>query len=146
MMDMVGTNPLLINAMQLVMAQRLVRRLDDTTKQAYKPDAQLKAKLKAAIDSFPPGMDKPDIESINLYRAGTSTTNPFGYSGQLALREQLTMTPGVQDLLRGAAGGISTDKIQAQAVAEGMRTMLHDGVAKAIAGLTSIEEVYRVTG
>jgi type II secretory ATPase GspE/PulE/Tfp pilus assembly ATPase PilB-like protein len=36
--------------------------------------------------------------------------------------------------------------LQAQAVSDGMRTMLHDGVLKAIAGLTTIEEVYRVVG
>jgi type II secretory ATPase GspE/PulE/Tfp pilus assembly ATPase PilB-like protein len=146
MMDMVGTNPLLVNAMHLVMAQRLVRRLDDSTKQAYKPDEALKNKLKEVIDTFPPEMERPNIDEVSLYKPGSSAEMPFGYTGQLALREQLTMTSGVQDLLRGNPDHISTDAIQAKAVQEGMRTMLQDGITKAIAGLTSIEEVYRVTG
>jgi general secretion pathway protein E len=56
------------------------------------------------------------------------------------------MTPEVQRLLRLPANEITTDKLQAQAVAEGMKTMLQDGVTKALAGMTTLEEVYRVVG
>jgi len=146
MLDMVGINPLFANALHLVMAQRLVRKLDDAIKQPYQPDEQLKKSLKEIIDTFPPGMERPDLTNITLYRAGSSKENPFGYSGQLALREQLTMTPAVQQLLRLPPNQITTDMLQAKAVEEGMRTMLQDGVAKALAGQTSIEEVYRVVG
>jgi type II secretory ATPase GspE/PulE/Tfp pilus assembly ATPase PilB-like protein len=146
MLDMVGINPLFANAMHLVMAQRLVRRLDDTTKQAYQPDAELKSQLQAVINSLPPHIEKPNIDSLTLYKPGSSQTNPFGFTGQLALREQLQMTHGVQQLLRKPPNEITTEMLQAQAVSDGMRTMLHDGVLKAIAGLTTIEEVYRVVG
>jgi len=145
MADMVGINPLFASAMHLVMAQRLVRRLDDKTKQPYQPDESLKARLKAIIDGLPPGTDKPDINSLTLYKPGSSAENPFGYRGQLAIREQLVMTPGVQQLLRLPPNQITTAGLQAKAVEEGMRTMLQDGVLKAIAGQTTIEEVYRVT-
>ncbi|HET7827495.1 MAG TPA: hypothetical protein VFK97_01340, partial [Candidatus Saccharimonadales bacterium] len=57
---------------------------------------------------------------------------------------QLQMTHGVQQLLRQTPNQITTEMLQAQAVQDGMRTMLHDGVLKAIAGQTTIEEVYRV--
>lgn len=146
MLDMVGINPLFANAMHLVMAQRLVRRLDDNTKQPYQPDAELKSQLQGVIDSLPPHQQKPDISTLTLYKAGSSADNPFGYSGQLALREQLQMTAGVQQLLRLPPNEITTEMLQAKAVAEGMRTMLQDGVLKAIAGLTTLEEVYRVVG
>ena len=146
MLDMVGINPLFANAMHLVMAQRLIRRLDDTTKQAYQPDAALKSQLQAVVDSLPPHVQKPDLINLTLYKPGSSETNPFGYTGQLALREQLQMTPGVQQLLRKPPNEITTEMLQAQAVQDGMRTMLHDGVLKAIAGLTTLEEVYRVVG
>ena len=146
MLDMVGINPLFANAMHLVMAQRLVRRLDDDTKQAYQPDDNLKAQLKAVVDGLPPHVQKPNMEDITLYKPGSSVDNPFGYSGQLALREQLQMTTGVQQLLRLPPNQITTEMLQAKAVAEGMRTMLQDGVLKALAGLTTIEEVYRVVG
>jgi type II secretory ATPase GspE/PulE/Tfp pilus assembly ATPase PilB-like protein len=146
MLDMVGINPLFANAMHLIMAQRLVRRLDNDTKVAFQPDELLKARIKEVIDGFPPQLEKPNLEKITLYKAGSSAQNPFGYSGQLALREQLTMTPEVQRLLRLPANEITTDKLQAQAVAEGMKTMLQDGVTKALAGMTTLEEVYRVVG
>lgn len=144
MLDMVGINPLFANAMHLVMAQRLVRRLDDVTKQAYQPDANLAAKIREVIDSLPSNVPKPDVSNLQLYKPGSSAAVPFGFSGQLAIREQLQMTPGVQQLLRLPAAQISTDMLQAKAVSEGMRTMLQDGVLKALAGLTTIEEVYRV--
>src|SRR5262249_8723955 len=129
-----------------VMAQRLVRRLDDSTKQAYQPDEALKSQLQAVVNSLPPHIQKPDLNNLTLYKPGSSEANPFGYSGQLALREQLQMTHGVQQLLRKPPNEITTEQLQAQAVQDGMRTMLHDGVLKAIAGLTTLEEVYRVVG
>jgi type II secretory ATPase GspE/PulE/Tfp pilus assembly ATPase PilB-like protein len=146
MLDLVGINPLFASAMHLIMAQRLVRRLDDATKQAYKPDDALKAQLQSVIDSMPPSIQKPDINQMTLYKPGSSDKNPFGYTGQLALREQLIMTPGVQQLLRLPPNQITTEILQAKAVQEGMRTMLQDGVLKAFQGLTTLEEVYRVVG
>lgn len=144
MLDLIGINPLFTNAIHLVMAQRLVRRLDDSTKQPYRPDEPLRAQLKNVIDSLPPNIERPDLNQITLYKPGSSTTNPFGYTGQLALREQFMMTPGVLQLLRLPPSQISNDSLQAKAVEEGMRTMLQDGVLKAIAGLTTLEEIYRV--
>ncbi|OVE79324.1 hypothetical protein BVY00_00650 [bacterium G20] len=146
MLDMVGINPLFASAMRLVMAQRLVRRLDDKLKQPYKPDEALKVQLKAVIDSFPPELKRPDINEVTLYKAGTSNENPFGYSGQLALREQLLMTPGVQEILKLPPNQITTEMLEKKAVSEGMHTMLHDGLLKAFTGLTTLEEVYRVVG
>jgi type IV pilus assembly protein PilB len=146
MLDMVGINPLFASAMRLIMAQRLVRRLDDATKQPYKPDDGLKKQLQSIINSFPPNLPKPNIEQITLYKPGISEQNPFGFSGQLAVREQLMMTPGVQQLLRQPPNEITTEMLQAKAVAEGMRTMLHDGLIKAFAGVTTLEEIFRVVG
>jgi type II secretory ATPase GspE/PulE/Tfp pilus assembly ATPase PilB-like protein len=132
--------------MHLIMAQRLVRRLDDATKQSYQPDEALKAQIKAVVDSMPPHIQKPNLDNLTLYKPGSSQTNPFGFSGQLALREQFQMTHGVQQLLRQPANQITTEMLQAQAVQDGMRTMLQDGILKALAGITTIEEVYRVVG
>lgn len=146
MLDLIGVNPLFSNAIHLVMAQRLVRRLDDNTKQAYQPDDALKAQLATVLDSLPPGFSRPSLENLTLYKAGTSPDNPFGYSGQIAIREQLRMTPKVRDNLRLPPSEITTDGLQEQAIADGMTTMLHDGILKAIAGQTTLEEVYRVVG
>jgi len=146
MLDMVGINPLFASAMRLVMAQRLVRRLDDKLKQPYKPDEALKRQLQSVIDTFPTDTKRPDVNQITLYRAGTSKENPFGYSGQMAVREQLLMTPGVQEILKLPPNQITTEILEKKAVTEGMRTMLQDGLLKAFAGQTTLEEIYRVVG
>jgi type II secretory ATPase GspE/PulE/Tfp pilus assembly ATPase PilB-like protein len=52
----------------------------------------------------------------------------------------------VQEILKLPSNQITTQMLEAKAVKEGMRTMLQDGVLKAIAGLTTLEEIYRVVG
>lgn len=146
MLDAIGINPLFASAMHLVMAQRLVRHLDDDTKQSYQPDDAMKAQIQTVIDTLPPNMEKPDLSNITLYKPGASQENPFGYKGQLAIREQLQMTPGIQQLLRLPPNQITTDMLEKKAIEEGMLTMLQDGVLKALAGITTLEEVYRVVG
>ncbi|HSX36057.1 MAG TPA: GspE/PulE family protein [Patescibacteria group bacterium] len=146
MLDFVGINPLFASAMHLIMAQRLVRRLDDAVKQPYQPDDGLKAQIQTVIDSLPPGVDHPDISNLTLYKPGKSPENPFGYQGQIAIREQLRMTAGIQDMLRLPPNQITTAALEEHAVHDGMLTMLQDGVLKAIEGITTLEEVYRVVG
>lgn len=146
MLDMVGINPLFASAMRLIMAQRLVRRLDDKLKQPYKPDEALKSQLQAVVDTFPPDLRRPDMSQVTLYKPGTSNENPFGYNGQMALREQLLMTSGVQEILKLPPNQVTTEMLEKKAVEEGMRTMLQDGLLKAFQGLTTLEEVYRVVG
>jgi len=146
MLDLIGINPLFASAIHLIMAQRLVRLLDEKTKQPYQPDEALKAQLQLVIDTLPPGIARPDLSNVTLYKAGKSTDNPFGYAGQLPLREQLQMTPGIQQLLRQSPNLITTENLQQRAVEDGMITMLQDGVLKALQGITTIEEVYRVVG
>lgn len=146
MIDLVGINPLFASAMRLIMAQRLVRRLDPETRIAYQPDESLKRQLQSVIDTFPPNIQRPDISAITLYKPGKSDANPFGYRGQMALREQLMMTPGVREMLKLPVSQITTEALEAQAVKDGMRTMLQDGVLKVLDGSTTVEEVYRVVG
>jgi len=144
MLDLIGINPLFASPMHLIMAQRLIRRLDDATKQAYQPDEGLRAQLQQIVETLPPGIDRPDVHNSTLYKASSSPENPFGYRGQIPIREQLQMTPGIQQLLRLPSNQITTDMLQQKAVEEGMLTMLQDGVLKALQGITTLEEVYRV--
>jgi type II secretory ATPase GspE/PulE/Tfp pilus assembly ATPase PilB-like protein len=146
MLDFVGINPLFSSAMHLIMAQRLVRLLDDKIRQAYQPDQALRARLQEVINSLPPGVDRPDISNLTLYKPGSSPENPFGYAGQVPLREQLRMTPGIQQLLKLPPNQVTTEMLQQKAIEDGMLTMLQDGVLKVIQGTTTVEEVYRVVG
>jgi type II secretory ATPase GspE/PulE/Tfp pilus assembly ATPase PilB-like protein len=145
LMDVIGENPLFISAIRLVMAQRLVRRLDDKTKQAYSPDERTKASLQKVIDTLPLDIVKPDVSTLQLYKPGSSLENPFGYRGQVALREQFLMNGAMRELFQSNKM-LSTQDIEAAAIKSGMTTMLQDGVLKAIRGETTLEEVYRVIG
>jgi type II secretory ATPase GspE/PulE/Tfp pilus assembly ATPase PilB-like protein len=145
LMDVIGENPLFISAIRLVMAQRLVRKLDATTKQPYQPDEATKQNMQKVINSLPEGIAKPDLASIQLYKPGSSEDNPYGYRGQLALREQFLMSGPIRELLQSNKK-LATGDIEAAAIASGMTTMLQDGVLKAISGETTLEEVYRVVG
>jgi type II secretory ATPase GspE/PulE/Tfp pilus assembly ATPase PilB-like protein len=146
LMDVIGQNPLFVSAIRLVMAQRLVRRLDDDTKQAYVPDEAQLAKLHEVIDGLPEGIARPSLDNLKLYKPGKSVTNPYGFRGQVAIREQFLMSGEIRKLLETTATILSTQDIEAAAQKSGMCTMLQDGVLKAIAGLTTLDEIYRVVG
>jgi type II secretory ATPase GspE/PulE/Tfp pilus assembly ATPase PilB-like protein len=146
LMDVIGENPLFVSAVRLIMAQRLVRRLDDSLKQEYDPDEATLQRLRAIIDTLPEGIERPNLDGIKLYRPGKSEENPYGYTGQVALREQFLMTGQIRELLQKGGRGLSTQEIEASAIASGMRTMLQDGVLRVVAGETTLEEIYRVLG
>lgn len=143
--EIIGENPLFVSAIRLVMAQRLVRRLDDATKQPYTPDATTMQRIAEIVAGLPENIEKPDLTSLQLYQPGSSPENPYGYKGQIALREQFMMEGEVDDLLQSTQQ-LTTQQIEAAAIRSGMRTMLQDGVLKTIAGQTTIQELYRVIG
>jgi type IV pilus assembly protein PilB len=145
LMDVVGQNPLFVSAIRLIMAQRLVRRLDETTKVAYAPDHGTLDYLRRVVDSLPSEVEHPNLENIQLYKPGSSAENPYGYSGQVALREQFLMRGQVAQLLTSNLRP-TAQEIEAAAIASGMKTMLQDGMLKVIGGQTTIEEILRVIG
>jgi type II secretory ATPase GspE/PulE/Tfp pilus assembly ATPase PilB-like protein len=144
MLDFIGVNPLFASAVHLIMAQRLVRVLDDTSKQPFPADDATKAHIQSILDTLPKTVARPDISKLTLYKPTPSPDNPFGYKGQMAIREQLQMTPGIQQILKMSPNQITTDMLQEKAIEDGMLTMLQDGILKIIAGKTTLEEVYRV--
>lgn len=144
--DIIGQNPLFISAIRLIMAQRLVRRLDDATKQAYDPSQAELMAIQNVVNSLPPGVNRPNLEGLKLYKPGHSDDNPYGYSGQLSIREQLQMSDNVIKVLTTPGRVVSSKDIEASAVEDGMNTMTHDAILKVIAGQTTLEEVFRVLG
>jgi general secretion pathway protein E len=128
------------------MAQRLLRRLDDELKVAYEPDMATLEYLQKVVATLPEGVEKPNLQGLKLYRPGSSAANPYGYRGQLAVREQFLMTGEIRHLLESSGKTISAQEIQAAAIMSGMRTMYQDAILKVIAGETTLDEVYRVLG
>lgn len=146
LMDVIGDNPLFASAIRLVMAQRLVRKLDDASKEEYEPSAEEKAHIQKILDTFSSTVEKPNIDNLKLYRPRSTTENPYGYRGQIALREQFLMTGDMLRLMQEGNKSTSTMDIEAAAIKSGMKTMLQDGILKVCAGETSLEEVTRVLG
>jgi len=144
--DIIGQNPLFVSAIRLVMAQRLIRKLDDKVKQAYPATESELHTIKSVLDTLPDGFNKPDITNLQLYKPGSSPENPYGFSGQLALREQFTMNGPIRTLLETQHEIISAQAIEEAAIKSGMLTMLQKGILKVIAGETTLDEVYRVVG
>ena len=147
MLDAMGENPLFLSAIKLIQAQRLCRRLDDQTKVQYVPDEALKAQLARVFATMPPGVKTPNVNDVVLFRPGSTPERPFGYDGQLALRELMLMDEGLVTMLKKPKNELTATDIEHKAVEDGrMLTMLQDGVLKALEGKTSLEEVYRVVG
>lgn len=144
--DIIGQNPLFVSAIRLVMAQRLIRQLDEATKQPYQPSEQELNFIRNVIDTLPENIMRPDLTNLTLYKPGASDENPYGYKGQIAVREQFRMTGEIRDLLETSTGVVPSQVIEAAAVRSGMRTMLQDAMLYVIAGYTTLDEVFRVIG
>ncbi len=133
----VGLEPHLINSvMQGVVAQRLVRRLCPACREPAAPDrTRLPAALLAWLDAQPAGS--------GYFRAkGCDACHGTGFRGRTALHEVLVMGPAVREAV---AAGASTEDIHAAARSAGLKPLLLHGAELAAQGLTSLEEVVRVS-
>lgn len=144
--DIIGQNPLFVSAIRLVMAQRLVRRLDDNIKEAYDPSEQEWQKINEVLDTLPDGFERPNLDGLKLHKPGKSEENPFGFKGQLAIREQFMMSEALQNLLANPKANVTAQSIENTAIKSGMLTMQQHGMLKVIAGETTMDELYRVIG
>lgn len=139
MLDMIDYNPLLASAFRLIMSQRLVRRLCPDCKQAYEPDTETSQIIARSLQGLE---DQP--EQFILYKpVGCEQCHHLGYRGRLLILEQFRITdPIVREITNRSE--TSVQRLEELAIADGMETMLQDGIQKALAGETSIEEVLRV--
>lgn len=131
-----GVEPFLVSsAIDAVQAQRLARRLCNECKEPYTPKKEWLEEIGFPIDK--------DEGIPKFYRPrGCSKCNNTGYKGRIGIYEIMTMNEEIERL---AARRASSEQIKKVALANGMRTLRQDGLLKAKMGLTSIEEVLRVT-
>ncbi|HSH31688.1 MAG TPA: GspE/PulE family protein [Candidatus Saccharimonadales bacterium] len=142
LLDMMDGNPLLASAIRLIIAQRLVRRVCPACNESYTPAADTAAMVTQALQTLPDSL-RPDLANISLRRSrGCAVCHNIGYQGRIGIIEQLPITPEMEQLMTG--GKTTAQAIETQALAEGMVTLLQDGLLKALAGLTTLEEIQRV--
>ena len=144
MIDLIGVNPIFSSAIRLVIAQRLVRRLDDETKQAYDPDEATKNWVREVLKDLPDNINKPDLNNFQLWRPISSENSPFGYKDRMVIMEQMVVSEDIQKFLRGDEAEIHTEIIEKTARESGMITLLEKGVLAALDGKTTLEEINRV--
>lgn len=144
MIDLIGVNPIFSSAIRLVIAQRLVRKLDDSTKQEYEPDEATRQWVKNALKDLPSHIEKPDLDNFKLWRPVPSETSPFGFSGRICIMEQMVVTEEIQKFLRGDVMDVNSEAIELVARKSGMVTLLENGVLAALAGKTTLDEVNQV--
>jgi type IV pilus assembly protein PilB len=129
-----GVEPsLLATSINCIVAQRLARRVCMHCREPYWPDP-------AELEEL--GVAEPSDDTW-LYKAtGCAQCAGTGFHGRVALYEVMT----VQGTLRRLIESGSTEEIFAEAVAQGMKTLRQDGMRLALAGISSLDEVRRVTG
>ncbi|MGZ4958406.1 MAG: type II secretion system ATPase GspE [Methylomonas sp.] len=126
---------LLSSTINGILAQRLVRRLCPHCKQAYPASDTL-------IEEMQLRRWQPSGNILLHKPVGCPACNGIGYKGRLAIIEFLTMSEAIRKQIMKHEEAYL---IQRQAIAEGMQTMYDDGIGKALQGVTTMEEVMRVT-
>ncbi len=134
-----GVEPFLTaSAVSAVLAQRLARKLCTHCCEMYTPSVEelIEARVGPDVAASSDGMV--------LYRKrGCPRCNQTGYKGRIGIFQLMLMNEGLAELAVRRAG---RDEVEREAMSSGMKTLWDDGMAKVASGLTSIEELARVTG
>lgn len=144
-----GIEPFLLSSsLRVVAAQRLVRRICPDCKQETKVPASVMKEIKKQVESMPQEeIEKYGVDiskKISVYEGkGCEKCGDSGYKGRVAVFEALEIDGEIKDIMVEQGG--SETKIQEYAEKQGMITIKQDGLMKVLLGLTTLEEVERVT-
>ncbi len=132
-MTNMGVEPFLVTAsINMIVAQRLVRRICENCKEVYKPSADLMAVLNVQ-----------DAKETKIYKGiGCDRCRMTGYKGRIALYEVMVVSDKMRDMI---IEGISSSNMKKVAIEEGMETLRQSGTKKVLEGLTTPEEVLATT-
>lgn len=143
LLDMGVQSFLIPSSLTVVIAQRLVGLLCPNCKKKVKPTAEIKKIIEKEMGSLPEGEKrKVDLPSQVFQAEGCKKCNWRGYKGRVGLFEVLFMTDELADII---IKDPSEEKISKEAQRQGMITIRQDGIIKALRGVTSVEEILRVT-
>jgi type IV pilus assembly protein PilB len=130
-----GVEPFLVSSsVILILAQRLLRRICPNCKEEKEANPQSLIEV---------GYKPEEAESMTIYQGqGCMTCGNTGYKGRVALYEVMPITDTIRELI---LQGASTAEIKSATIEEGTATLRMSGLAKVKEGLTTLEEVLRVT-
>jgi type II secretory ATPase GspE/PulE/Tfp pilus assembly ATPase PilB-like protein len=149
LLDMKVEPFLLVSTLNIVVGQRLIRRLHKPKEKfVLNKDEQVVLGKKVNLEKILEVLKKEKIvektatwNTVYFWRPNPSPEFPDGFHGRVGIHEVLKVTPTIRALIMK---GETSDAIEAQASKEGMLTMIEDGIIKAVQGITTIEEVLRV--
>lgn len=138
-----GAKPfLLAPALNVIIAQRLVRRICPECKKETKLSPDLLKRVSADLNKIPQ-KNNLSLEKLKFYKGeGCSHCQGLGYHGRIGIYEVLEITSEAEKIIN--EGDVSEYKIKEFAASQGMVPMVGDGLLKAINGITTVDEVYRV--
>jgi type IV pilus assembly protein PilB len=150
--DAAGTIPRLIDlgvepnilspAINVSMAQRLIRKLCSVCKKKDKPTDEEMRVIQAIVDSFPENFKKPPLTDLRIFRAvGCSECHGMGYKGRTGIFEAILVDDEMERLILKMPSEVEIKKAAAK---QGILTMQQDGILKVIEGITSFEELGRI--
>ena len=140
-----GVKPfLLAPALNAIIGQRLVRRICEKCKEEIKLSAEKLERVKALLTDIPESAGtKINMDNLKFYQGkGCSACQGLGYHGRIGIYEVLVVDQPVEKMILEKE--LSEYKARELAKAQGMITMVQDGLLKAIDGITSVDEVFRV--
>lgn len=143
MIGMIGINPIFSSAIRLLIAQRLVRKLHDTSKQEYVPDEATQRWIRKTLEGISPErMEGIDLNNIKLWKPVVHPDAPFGYKGRIVIMEQMVVNQNIQAFLRGDIADANPENIEREAKrTAGLITLIQAGTLAALRGETTLEEV-----
>lgn len=131
-------------ALNLIIGQRLVKRLCKECKVPAAENDNLKNKISKFLEKLPTRINKENYKDIKLFEPkGCPACNNTGYRGRVAVYELLEAGQGIEELIIKGAGETAIHNF---AVEHGMTTMQQDGILKIISGMTTFSEVESATG
>jgi len=140
-----GSKPfLLAPALNAVIGQRLVRKICEHCKTETKLDESTLAEVKKTIEEISPAASiKIDLNNLKFYKgAGCPKCGNIGYKGRIGIYEIFSMNKEIESVILSQE--VSEYQMREIAVKQGMVTMVQDGLLKALDGITTVEEIFRV--
>ncbi len=136
---------LVASTVNVAIAQRLVRKICYSCRISYKPkkNSEEYDKMVGLLKKHLKSNHKANLKDVTLYKGkGCPICNQTGYIGRIGIFEVLEMSDTIREMIVERK---TSDVIKKQAVKEGMVTMFEDGVQKVLNGVTTLEEVLKVT-
>ena len=137
---------MLAPALNVAIGQRLVRKICTDCKTETKLDEETLERVKKLLSALPVEDKKEykvDLDKLKFYKGqGCDVCQGLGYKGRIGIYEIMPIEGEIEDTI--IKGNLSENEIKEMAVERGVISMVQDGLLKALEGITSVDEVFRV--